>query len=407
MKTKYLLPWRLALASVLALLTHTAFAQTWQTVDDFQYVPAPSRQNWARSGAVDTLGRLYIAGSGTDDTTNGSGVGHGLVMRSDDQGVNWTLIADYIHQDTNRFTYLQNIGFDAAGNLYAVGYAQYYGASATSSSVFVRKSADGGATWQTALNIGFASSSSVWVNPGTPGFASDSSGAVYVFADIGAGNTGTLLFKSTDAGATWTTLRPFNDASYARGMVCLPSGLFVIGGTVVRKSANGGTTWNTVDTGFSQTAICTDAQGNIYTGGGATVTTGSGKKAATTYEWIIREGTAGGATWKTVAAFSINGFSGGPNPSFVTTLDALHFDATGNLYAAGSLTATDGSGHWLVTKSPNQGVNWSVADDFQLVSGFTANAWFLTSDLAGAVYSGGMALGGGTEHWIVRRHLGL
>jgi hypothetical protein len=386
----------LLVAAAAFLATHTLFGQTWQTVDDFQY--APNHQVWARSGAVDALGRVYVSGSGNDTNGTGTGIAHGFVMRSADQGATWSTIEDYIHNDTNRFTYLQGVGFDSAQNIYAVGYAQYIGTPVSTSSVFVRKSADNGATWQTVLDLGFSGSASISANPGTPGFAADSSGAVYVFADIV--NTGTLLLKSSDAGVTWTMLHPFTDTTFARGIVCTPGGVFVIGGSVTRKSTDGGVTWKTVDTGFSQTAICTDSQGNIYTGGGANVTTGSGKKAVTTYDWIIRKGASAGATWQTAAAFSINGFSDGP---YIT---ALHFDALGTFYAAGALTAANGSGiHWVTTKSSNQGVSWSVSDDFQYTSGSSAYGWFLTSDFAGAVYSGGMAMGGG-EHWIVRRRLG-
>jgi len=292
------------------------------------------------------------------------------------------------------FTFLQAIEFDVNQNLYAAGHAQHIGTSSTNmySSFFVRKSTDYGTTWQTVLDLEFPGYNAFYMGPGTIGFAGDSAGAVYIFADLAG--SGTVLFKSSDAGMTWTTLRPFSDGSYVRGMVCTPAGLFVTGGSIVRKSTNGGATWQTVDSGYSPTAICADAQGNIYTGGGASVTTGSGRKAVTTYEWIMRKGTNGGTTWKTAAAFSVNGFNGGPNPSYTTTLDALHFDAAGNLYAAGSLTATNGSGnHGMVVKSPDQGMTWTVVDDFQFTPADITAFWFLTSDPAGAVYTRGTANG--------------
>ncbi len=400
MKTNNLCLWRLALACVFVLLNDTTFAQTWQTVDDYLYLPLPGRQMWARSGAVDAVGRLYVAGSGTDDTGTGSGVGHGIIRRSDNQGASWTILEDYIHNDTNRFTYLQGSGFDSAQKLYAVGYAQYLDtnqASGSFSSLFVRESADSGVTWGTVLDLKFPGWNALSVGPGTPGLATDSAGGVYVFVDVV--NTGTSVFKSSNGGANWTTLHPFTDATYARGMVATPAGLFVIGGSVLRKSVNGGATWATVDAGFTQTAIYADPQGNLYTGGGANVTTGSGKKAVTTYQWIIRKSTNGGVTWKTTGAFSLNGYSSGPY------LSALISDAAGNMYAAGALTPANGSGaHWIVTQSPDRGTSWYLSDDFQYVIGSTALPWFLASDAAGGVYSGGMAIGGGTQRWVVRRH---
>ena len=213
--------------------------------------------------------------------------------------------------------------------------------------------------------------------------------------------TGTVLFKSSDGGSSWTTLRPLPAGTYGQGMVWTPIGLFVTGGSVVAKSVNGGAAWQTVDSGFSQTAICADALGNIYTGGGANVTTGTGRKAVTTYEWVIRKGTNGGTKWTTVAGLAFSGYSTGPY------LTALHFSAAGNFYAAGALTATDGSGnHGIVVESLDHGVNWSVVDDFQFADPDNTYYWFLTSDPTGAVYTGGTAIGGGDYQWIVRRSSG-
>ena len=142
--------------------------------------------------------------------------------------------------------------------------------------------------------------------------------------------------------------------------------------------------------------------GNIYTGGGANVTTGIGKKAVTTYEWVIRKGTNSGTRWTTIAGLAFSGYSTGPY------LSAVHFSGAGNLYAAGALTASNGSGnHGIVVESQNQGVNWSVVDDFQFTGPKNTYYWFLTSDPAGAVYTGGTAFGGGDYQWIVRRQLGL
>src|SRR6266516_4561028 len=68
------------LAAALALLTHATFAQTWQTVDDFQYVAGQPAENF---GLVATpSGVLFASGFGFD----ASGTSHGLVMASADAG---------------------------------------------------------------------------------------------------------------------------------------------------------------------------------------------------------------------------------------------------------------------------------------------------------------------------------
>src|SRR5262245_25238298 len=66
----------LAFCAALALLAHTTLAQTWQTVDDFQYFAGESAGNGALS--VLPSGTLLAAGYGYDAATNG----HALVMSS-------------------------------------------------------------------------------------------------------------------------------------------------------------------------------------------------------------------------------------------------------------------------------------------------------------------------------------
>src|SRR6266568_5159475 len=67
-----------------ALSTHHTFAQSWSTVDDFQYVAGQGAYNAAL--AVAPNGTLLAAGSGYD----GADVGHALVMSSADGGITWT-----------------------------------------------------------------------------------------------------------------------------------------------------------------------------------------------------------------------------------------------------------------------------------------------------------------------------
>src|SRR5258708_1453153 len=85
---------RSALACTIALLTHPALAQTWQTVSDFQYDEVPNvagPPSVANAMAVDAQGNIYVAGWGYEP-----GVSlHGLVTRSSDQGATWTMIQDY------------------------------------------------------------------------------------------------------------------------------------------------------------------------------------------------------------------------------------------------------------------------------------------------------------------------
>src|SRR5882724_1671941 len=66
----------------MSLLAPAIFAQTWQTVDDFQYLPGDYAQS---SGlAVTPNGTLFASGTGLDASD-----GYGLVFASTDAGSTW------------------------------------------------------------------------------------------------------------------------------------------------------------------------------------------------------------------------------------------------------------------------------------------------------------------------------
>jgi photosystem II stability/assembly factor-like uncharacterized protein len=247
------------------------------------------------------------------------------------------------------------------------------------------------------------------MTPGNPCFAVDSLGRFYVVA----GRTPALLLRSSDGGATWTSGNPFSDGSTTMGIVSTPAGVFVAGtlagpwGTV-RKSTDGGKTWATVDnyygsgSGFQGQlqAICADAQGNVYVGGFANITTGRGKQAVTTSNWVIRKGTNGGTRWQTIANLPVASHV----PNQVNPLNALSFDAFGNMYAAGYITGS----HWVVLKSADRGVTWSVADANPDIGG---SASAIATDAFGGVYVAGCFVYNSTtaapgQHWVVRKQVG-
>src|SRR5213083_2497126 len=82
----------LCVTAALSLLTHAAFAQTWQTVDDFQYVLG--HHSWNVGLAVTPNGSLFASGYALDS----AGIYHALVMVSADAGANWSgAIDDYLY----------------------------------------------------------------------------------------------------------------------------------------------------------------------------------------------------------------------------------------------------------------------------------------------------------------------
>ncbi|MBI3850248.1 MAG: exo-alpha-sialidase [Verrucomicrobia bacterium] len=402
---KTLLSTRLALAGTLALFTHTTLAQTWQTVDDFQYVADKNAQ--ANAIAVDAQGNIYVAGMGYNGLV---GYRVAIVRRSSDQGATWTTIEDYVNPNpTNHSVVYTAIGLDPAQNLYAVGMTGL--GSQDSSRLIVRKSADGGATWGTALDVAIPYIVGGLANAGTPGFAADASGAIYVSVRLPGHST---ILKSSDAGATWIA---WNENGGVRGILGASAGLFTADSEegawgVVKKSLNGGATWTTVDSysppGFSGgnvEALCADWTGNLYVGGFAniTVTTGKGRNAisTTTYNWVVRKGTNGGTRWTTLPIIPMDAtLTGG----WLYGLDA---DPAGNLYAVGRVTDILGYPRWIVEKGTNQGATWAMVEDFgPWHSGF---AMAVACDAAGCVYVCGGAFFPSTSpssHWIVRKQVG-
>src|SRR5947207_15456191 len=68
------------LSAALALFSHGALSQSWQTVDNFQYAPGYDAGNAGLAFAPN--GTVFACGDGTD----ASGVDHALVMASADGG---------------------------------------------------------------------------------------------------------------------------------------------------------------------------------------------------------------------------------------------------------------------------------------------------------------------------------
>src|SRR6266568_3524802 len=106
------------LALAISALASAAFAQTWQTLDDFQYAPSQSAQ--ADGLTVAPNGTLFACGWGDDS----SGFEHALVMASADGGNTWSApLDDFVYPGSTQTFYNAGIVADAAGKLYVAGFA--------------------------------------------------------------------------------------------------------------------------------------------------------------------------------------------------------------------------------------------------------------------------------------------
>lgn len=238
----------------------------------------------------------------------------------------------------------------APNQLYAVGVARM-GAFQW----YVRRSDDGGGTWET-------------VDSGTNGGANDvvvtASGAVFV-----AGNTaaGRIVRRSTDAGETWMTVDTIpggdgNDPCSAGNLARTASDAlyFAAGcdstGVVVRRSADGGDTWAEVDAFQYTTTAATrmgtlgvDASGQAYVGGHAT------QPLDGSTHWLIRRGTGAG-TWNTVDDFQLAASNHASAATFFGSADAI--------YVAGSANDAGGLPHFVLRRaSIDDPSNFATVDD--------------------------------------------
>ena len=414
---------RLLAAAGLVFVTQLATAQTWQTVDDFQYVAGQDANNTGLTVAPN--GTLFACGWGADAATNS----HALVMASTDGGTTWSAPLDDFslpsvptwggHIPGPGYT---AIASDLAGNLYGAGVI--VAVTNGSAGWFVRRSADGGATWNT-VDLQSVGPRDTAANA----IAADNAGNVYAVGAI-ANN---WVVRKGIGGTNFATVDNFfaggSGLSGAQAVLVHPTaGIFVGGsapiftnviksgkttstltyyGWVVRRSTDNGATWQTVDAfsfdsgygtgnfyGASVFGLGADALGNIYAVGSADeVTSKAGGTRGPTIvsHWVVRKSTNAGASWTTVDS-SLTEIGLGFNP----VASGFAADSNGNLFVAG-WDVFD----WIVRENPVGNSAWQTVDDFKYLQG--ANALAITADSLGHVFVGGRAWTS-SDHWLVRKH---
>src|SRR5579863_477745 len=223
-----------------------------------------------------------------------------------------------------------------------------------SATVFgLSKSTDGGANWHWANSSGLAGPIlSLAIDPMT--------NATLYAVTLGG------LFKSTDAGGSWypknsglppdgSILSVYLDPIHPSTIYAVGNRIFPIpGGSVIFKSADGGTSWVAMNTvpgttfsGFPDNPLAIDPvnPNTIYA---AVSTAGTGGAAG---YGSIAKSTDGGQNWKAVRA----GSAGIPNDAVVRSL-ALDPTAPSTVYA--SYADAGGSG---ILKSTDGGQSWNIA----------------------------------------------
>ena len=251
---------------------------------------------------------------------------------------------------------INRLGCDTnLGALYSVGYVR----KADNSLAWdVRTSLDGGQSW-VPLDSGWQLSSGASTR--AMGFAADHTGNLFVCGNAtdSKGRVSLILRKSSDQGVSWQpqTIGVAVALHYLPANSQNQGGLFAAGrigsnGWGVQRSRDTGNTWTTVDSWMVSkagdtvaTAIASDPQGNLYVAG-------HGKKGTTSpYGWYVRRSSDGGNTWQMLLTdFSTGGDS---------LVNDVAVDTTGNLWVVGAVNGADSTTEIWAMQRWNQISGWS------------------------------------------------
>lgn len=361
---------------------------TWELVEE--WTPSAEEGAGSRGIGFGTDGAVYVAGSlePTPETSRW------IVRKSTDDGASWDIVDDFVLAD----------GLPAGGGSIAVaddGRIYVLGGAMPvdpETHRLVRRSDDGGASWEVVDDFVYA-----------PGYASYSAGiAIAPDGSIwttGQGGSETsshwLVRRSNDGGDTWETV---DDFQLVAGQVSLPSNIsftpdgepFVSGRAfaapmeshwVVRSTAAAGT-WTTVDdfipdegAGASQSF----ASDRLWVAGATTV---DGVQ-----HWVIRRADAIDA-WTTVDDYTVPGTGLGA----VGVLDL----GDGLVLASGTRTAVGDPPRAITRRSLDGGDTWETIDEYEFGAAIYAGGLQLAPD--GDVWQSSLAVDDGNrKHWHVRR----
>ena len=248
------------------LVDPSAPGVVYAATSDGVSVSSDGGAGWRDSGsglpsvAVATLA-LTGAGGGSPKLLAGT-LGSGL-YQSSDHGSTWTSAGSGLTD-----SYVSSLAVDPSSpaTLYAGTAHPFTG----SNSERVFKSTNGGATWtQTSLDAGQFSVDFIGINPGRVG--------QLLAGSFGVGG----LFRSLDAGATWSTVSTSATCGGLSGIAFDASGsnIYMAGSTGVCRSADGGSTWSLASAGglpVSSILVDPAKPATLYAGASADLATGAG-----------------------------------------------------------------------------------------------------------------------------------
>ena len=290
----------------------------------------------AAAMALDSTGAIYVAGTAVVPRSGGPGFDQAVVFKISPDGS--TQLYEKIFGGSYS-AIASAIAVDRAGEAWVAGSTQsadfpLVHPLANQTTLGARplwESTSGGAAWAPIDNLPFAHSLVMLTDPATPATLYEAT------SDRG-------VFKSVDAGATWTQSSAGIGATAVQALAIDPvhtQTLYAAAATTVYKSTNGAASWSAIDSPpFAVNQILIDAQNDniVYE---------SNDK--------IRKSTDGGSTWNSVTF-----------PGSVSTL-AIDPGVSGHLFAISQMffcgfectnympahlyTSTDGGDTWTQVPS--------------------------------------------------------
>ena len=443
---------RLMLTLGMALCAGSASvqAQTWETVDDVSPYSA------AFGATADRAGNLFVAGYMRD----AANLQHAVIMKSSDAGQTWDSDpstpevdepSDSIPPPTGGSGVGAKAWFEGVASARvadgAGGFADHLVAFGKSQPPvlnsndpyhihwIIRRSLDGGVTWQTIDDYQHPTYDLVPLAPNNVGggvVAVDSSGTVWVTGlaverTVSRGKTVDVSHWLVRKGVTqgdgtvqWTTTDFVVPASseyyrtgnvFPSGVACAGSNVYVMGGGGtegacwrVMKSGNGGTTWTVADNfrldakdASHAYSMASDSAGSLYVAGWGNAVSQNTLRS----HWIVRKGSPGGTGWTTVDQYQYPGSNGWARGIAVAPNGDVH--VTG--YGGGSPR------RWITRQRSAATGLWSTTDDFVHPVNPRTFGNAITADPFGNVFSAGFA-GSPADgsiftlhNWLVRRKL--
>ncbi len=303
-------------------------------------------------------GAFFLAGTVGDNIGESSWLQNWFVRRSTDGGLNWDWV-DLVGDGTSGMAGCRSVRAAPSGVVFACGSTR----AQDRPSWLLRKSSDGGTSWENSdlLSVGYmAEAMEIAFHPND---------TILVIGWV----------LNSNADYVWTT----------------------------RRSTDGGATWQNVDTyqvgreDAQGCAITTDDVGNIYAAG---FSKGWRKRGAIDL-WMVRRSADGGQSWSTVDSYTL------PTTTSYNTLDfgptAITTTSGGHVWVCGYYTASDGSLRWLVRRGvpgAKGSFSWKTMDDFQLAPRQPARANGIVADAYGNIWVSGRAADAtGKEHWLTRK----